>query len=251
MKIGILEAGLVREQLADRFDSYPVMFEHLLGLTGRELEFATYSWLRGERPGSISDCDGWLISGSRHGVYDELDWMAPLQQFIREVAGARIPLIGVCFGHQIVAAALGGEVVKSDRGWGVGAHRYRIDKHYAWMKKPLESVSMYAFHQDQVVTCPPSAEVFLSSEFCPYAGLCYGESIISVQAHPEFEEDYERALLEMFSGSVVPAEAVEPALRAMDAGAGADTRVLAEWFVEFFLSHAARTESALSESAQS
>jgi GMP synthase-like glutamine amidotransferase len=249
MKIGILEVGLVREQLADRFDSYPVMFEHLLALTGRELEFTTYSWLRDEQPGSIFDCDGWLITGSRHGVYDELEWMAPLQQFIREVAEARLPLIGVCFGHQIVAAALGGEVVKSDRGWGVGAHSYRIDKHYDWMQKPLDSVSMYAFHQDQVVTCPSSAEVFLSSDFCPYAGLSYGDSIISVQAHPEFEEDYERALLEMFSGSVVPAEAVEPALEKMAAGAGADTRVLAEWFVEFFLSRAARAGSAQLESA--
>ncbi len=249
MKIGILEVGLVREQLADRFDSYPIMFEHLLGLTGRELEFATYSWLRGQQPESIFDCDGWLITGSRHGVYDELEWMAPLQDFIREVAEARLPLIGVCFGHQIVAAALGGEVVKSDRGWGVGSHSYRIDRRYGWMQQPLDSVSMYAFHQDQVVTLPPSAEVFLSSDFCPYAGLSYGDSIISVQAHPEFEEDYERALLEMFSGSVVPAEAVEPALQEMAAGAGADTRVLAEWFVEFFLSHAARTGSAQLESA--
>lgn len=239
MKIGILEAGLVRTELADRFDPYPVMFGHLLDLAGRDLEYASYSWVRGELPAAIHDCDGWLISGSRHGVYDELDWMASMQEFIREVAQARLPLIGVCFGHQIVAAALGGEVVKSERGWGVGVHSYDVDRNYSWMRQPSPaSVAMYAFHQDQVVTLPPSAEVFLSSDFCPYAGLSYGDSIISVQAHPEFEEAYEQALLQMFGGTLIPAEISQAALDGMQAGARADTRVLADWFAEFFLSRA-------------
>jgi GMP synthase-like glutamine amidotransferase len=251
MKIGIIEAGLVREQLADRFDSYPVMFERLLGQAGRDLEFAAYSWVRGQMPASIYDCDGWLISGSRYGVYDNLDWMAPLQDFIRELAQTQLPLIGVCFGHQIVAAALGGEVVKSDRGWGVGAHTYRVDKNFPWMREPAPKLTMYAFHQDQVVTLPPSAEVFLSSDFCPYAGLCYGDSIISVQAHPEFEEAYERALLELFSGNVSPAEVAQTALAAMDAGAIADVHLLANWFAEFFLARGSRVPAQLLESAQS
>jgi GMP synthase-like glutamine amidotransferase len=177
--------------------------------------------------------------------------MAPMQDFIREVAQAQLPLIGVCFGHQIVAAALGGQVVKSDRGWCVGAHSYRVDKRYAWMHDQVSSVSMYAFHQDQVVTCPPSAEAFLSSEFCPYAGLNYGDSIISVQAHPEFEEAYERTLLEMFSGNLIPADVAQQALSAMDAGAKADTRLMGEWFAEFFLTHELRLQAPPLESAQS
>ena len=247
MKIGILEAGLIRTELADRFAPYPVMFEQLLELAGRDLEYAAYSWLQGQVPDSIYDCDGWLISGSRHGVYDELDWMAPLQDFIREVAQAQIPLIGVCFGHQIVAAALGGEVIKSDRGWGVGVHSYHVDKRYDWMRQPLpDSVGIYAFHQDQVVTLPQAAEIFLSSDFCPYAGLSYGDSIISVQAHPEFAAAYEQALLEMFGGNLIPAEVAQRALAAMEAGAQADTRLLADWFVEFFLSHARSVHSAQS-----
>jgi GMP synthase-like glutamine amidotransferase len=239
MKIGIIEAGLVREQLANRFAPYPVMFEQLLGQAQSELDYAAYSWVRGQMPSSIYECDGWLISGSRYGVYDELDWMAPLQDFIRELAQAGLPLIGVCFGHQIVAAALGGKVVKSDRGWGVGAHSYRVDKTYSWMRERVSSLALYAFHQDQVVTCPPSAEVFLSSDFCPYAGLSYGDSIISVQAHPEFEEAYEHALLEMFAGNVIPADLAQRALADMDAGAKVDTRLLADWFAGFFLAQAA------------
>ncbi|MCP4767639.1 MAG: type 1 glutamine amidotransferase [Gammaproteobacteria bacterium] len=250
MKIGILEAGLLRDELTDRFDPYPVMFERFLGLAGRDLEFAAYSAVRGEMPASIFDCDGWLISGSRYGVYDQLEWMFPLQDFIRQLAHERVPLVGVCFGHQIIAEALGGEVVKSDKGWGVGVQRYYIDQRQFWMRDQPLSIGLYAYHQDQVVTCPESATVFSSSKFCPFAGLSYGESIISVQAHPEFEEAYERALLELFGGSVIPAGVAQAALAEMDAGVRADTQLLADWFAEFFLSSKAGSENQLLEQAR-
>ena len=155
MKIGVLEAGLLREKLAGRFDPYPVMFERLIGQSGRAFDYDAVSVVRGEKPSSIDQCDGWLITGSRHGVYDNLDWMPPLKEFIRELAVAGKPLIGVCFGHQIIADALGGEVVKSDKGWGVGLHRYRIDAPRDWMAQVPEDVGIYAFHQDQIVTLPP------------------------------------------------------------------------------------------------
>jgi len=236
MKIGILEAGLLRERMVSRFNPYPVMFADLLGLAQRDFEFATVSVVRGEVAASINECDGWLITGSRHGVYDNIDWMAPLQDFIRELAAAEVPLIGVCFGHQIIAQALGGEVVKSDRGWGVGVHNYRVDQLHSWMQSEPKQARMYAFHQDQVVKLPESAEVFLSSEFCPYAGLSYGDSIISVQAHPEFGEDYETALLDAYGGSVVPAEVTAAALDDMRAGNRADTEMMANWFATFLRS---------------
>jgi len=237
MKIGILEAGLLRDEMVGRFDPYPVMFERFVGLAGHEFEFEAFCTIAGEMPPSIHACDGWLIPGSRHGVYDQLEWMAPLQDFIRELAAAKIPLIGVCFGHQIIAQALGGEVVKSDKGWGVGLHQYDVEQTYPWMKTGARQAGMYAYHQDQVVKCPTAAEVFLSSEFCPYAGLSYGDSIISVQAHPEFEAAYETALLEMFGGSVVPEEVAEQARVTMSGGNSADSQLLASWFANFFLLH--------------
>ena len=239
MKIGILEAGLLRDRMVPRFNPYPVMFADFLGRAHRDLEYETVSVVRGEVGTSVHDCDGWLITGSRHGVYDNLDWMAPLQDFIRELAVAEVPLIGVCFGHQIIAQALGGEVVKSDKGWGVGLHRYRVEQQYSWMQARPQEVGMYVFHQDQVVQLPPAAAVFLSSDFCPYAGLSYGNSIISVQAHPEFEAAYETALLEAYGGSVVPEDVSARALADMRAGAQADTELLANWFAEFFLSRQA------------
>ena len=237
MKIGILETGLLRDRMKPRFDPYPVMFAKLLGLAYRGFEIETVSVIRGEVAGSIYDCDGWLITGSRHGVYENLDWMPPLQDFIRQLAAADHPLVGICFGHQIIAQALGGEVVKSDKGWGVGLHRYRVEQQHSWMPDRSAEAGIYAFHQDQVVGLPDNAEVFLSAEFCPYAGLSYGESIISVQGHPEFDEAYEVALLEAYGGSVVPAEVSDAALAGMRAGNRPDTEMLANWLALFFLSH--------------
>ncbi len=236
MKIGILESGLINEKLVDRFDPYPVMFAALLDQAREELQYKAYSVVRGEMPATIDDCDGWLITGSRHGAYERLDWMLKLQAFIRELERASVPLVGICFGHQIVAQALGGEVVKSDRGWGIGLSSYQIDVAQGWMDEPPEQVAIYAFHQDQVAQLPPGAKVFSSSDFCPYAGLSYGDSIITVQAHPEFEEEYELALLDLYGGNIVPESVASRALAGMQSsGRKADTRMLADWFVRFFL----------------
>jgi len=238
MKIGILETGILNEKFVDRFDPYPVMFATLLDSAGPGLEYRTYSVIHGEMPGSTSECDGWLITGSRYGAYEKLDWMLALEAFIRDIHCDSVPLVGICFGHQIIAQALGGEVVKSDRGWGIGLHSYQIDEVRYWMGDAPEQVDLYAFHQDQVVKLPLQSSVFSSSDFCPYAGLSYGDSIISVQAHPEFEEDYELALINTFGGNRVPQAVADEALENMEVKAQkADTQVLAGWLVTFFLSH--------------
>ncbi len=238
MKIGILETGLLNEKFVDRFDPYPIMFARLLDRAERDLEYRSYSVVRGEIPGSTDECDGWLMTGSRYGAYEKLDWMEMLEDFIRDLHRDSVPLAGICFGHQIIAQALGGVVVKSDRGWGIGLHQYQVDEARDWMGDAPEQVALYAFHQDQVVKLPLQASVFSSSEFCPYAGLSYAESIITVQAHPEFEEDYELALIDTFGGNRVPQAVADEASETIRiSGQKADTQVLAHWLVNFFLNH--------------
>ncbi len=241
MKIGILESGLLNERVSDRYDPYPVMFASLLNLAEQDLEFQTYSVIRGEMPKSTGDCDGWLITGSRHGAYEKLDWMLVLEDFIRDLYRQSLPLVGICFGHQIIAQALGGEVIKSDKGWGIGLHSYEISNPQDWMVETPQQVRIYAFHQDQVCVLPAMASVFSSSEFCPYAGLSYADSIISVQAHPEFEEDYELALIDMYGGNLVPEPVTKEARDQMQASEyKADTKMLADWISTFFLNRATR-----------
>ena len=236
MKIGILETGLVNENLSDKFEPYPAMFEYLLKRSEKGFEYASYSVIGGELPQSIDECDGWLITGSRHGVYEGLDWMLRLQGFIREVHDADIPLVGICFGHQIIAQALGGQVEKSDRGWSVGVQQYDIRERKSWMEKNdnEDTVNIYAYHQDQVVEKPPGATVLLESDFCPYAGLVYGDSAISIQAHPEFEAAYEFALLDLFGGSIVPEDRADKAKAKMSDGNVAETDRLSKWITQFF-----------------
>ena len=238
MKIGLLETGLLNETFVDQYDPYPVMFAALLDRAQQGFENRTYSVIRGEMPESINECDGWLITGSRFGAYEKLDWMLALEEFIRKLHQGSVPLVGICFGHQIIAQALGGKVVESDKGWGIGLHYYRIDEAKEWMDEIPELVGIYAFHQDQVVTLPPQASVFSSSDFCPYAGLSYGDSIISIQGHPEFEENYELALINTFGGNRVPQIVANEALQNIqEKGQKADTEVLANWLAAFFISH--------------
>lgn len=234
MKIGILETGLVNEKLANDFDTYPQMFASLLNRAADDLEYQFFSVIRGEFPDSINDCDGWLITGSRHAAYEELDWMLKLEAFIRELISRQIPLVGICFGHQIIAKALGGEVVKSDKGWAVGLSTYEVTGKPAWMEQAADDIRIYSFHQDQVALLPSNAEVFLSSEFCPVAGYTYGDSVMTIQAHPEFEEIYEVTLLKLYSGNIVPRAAAEKALQWIEgSGEKAETQLLAEWIVAF------------------
>jgi len=235
MKIGILETGLINEKLSDRFDPYPVMFARLLDRAGQNFEYQAYSVVRSEMPGSINDCDGWLITGSRHGAFEKLDWMLALEGFVRELYSASVPLVGICFGHQIIAQALGGEVVKSDKGWSIGVQSYDIDLAQDWMAEAPGQVHMYAFYQDQITVLPPSASVFSSSEFCPFAGLSYSDSIISVQGHPEMEEAYQLALIDIYRGNIIPEAVATDALhKIQNSGLRADTQILADWLGAFF-----------------
>ncbi|MCC9621353.1 gamma-glutamyl-gamma-aminobutyrate hydrolase family protein [Thalassospira sp. MA62] len=216
MKIGILETGLAPEELRDDFQSYPGMFKTLLGSVDPSLEFETWTVLEDDFPASISDADGWIITGSKHGVYENTPWMIRLQDFLRDAVSARMPVFGVCFGHQILATALGGKVVKSDKGWGVGVHQYDVDANGDdWLSGCPDTLKINAFHQDQVVELPEGATVWASSDFCPYAGLQYGANAASIQPHPEFMKPYETALLDA-RYDIIPDDVHDAAVKSLD-----------------------------------
>lgn len=246
MKIGILETGRSRAALIERFGSYPDMFKALLGRTDPSLAFEVYPVVDGEFPDGPEDCDGWVVTGSRHGVYDNLPWMKPLKDFLVRAIEARVPVVGICFGHQILAEALGGRVTKSERGWGVGPHGYEIVAPKPWMGEAEPApLLLNAVHQDQVVELPAGAEIIASSPFCPYAALAYGDAAISFQAHPEFTIPYERALLEVMRGDSVPEPLADAALETLNApGASNGSDRAAGWIVAFLREAAARRQAA-------
>jgi GMP synthase-like glutamine amidotransferase len=191
MKIGILETGRPPGTLADEFGDYPEMFAQLLG-PGFEVE--SFDVEAGELPGDTAAHAAYLITGSPAGVYDPFPWIAPLQEFIR---GAKVSkMVGVCFGHQVMAEALGGHVEKSNRGWGAGLHRYRLVRSEPWIDG-TGTIAAPASHQDQVVVQPPNTDVVAASDFTPLAALAWTDRpAISFQFHPEFSPAFAKALIE-------------------------------------------------------
>lgn len=190
MKLAILKTGSPPGTLADEFGDYPAMFEAMLG-PGFEIE--TFDVQAGELPDPNAH-DAVLITGSPAGVYDSLPWIEPLLEFIRSAKESR--MVGVCFGHQAMAQALGGRVEKSDKGSGAGLHRYEIVRQEPWMDG-VNSIADPASHRDQVVVQPPQTEITAASDFTPFAGLAWTDRpAISFQFHPEFSPAFAKALIE-------------------------------------------------------
>jgi GMP synthase (glutamine-hydrolysing) len=220
MKIGILQTGHAPDEMRPRHGDYDTLFHALLG--GNGFEFETYNVVDGEFPNAPQDADGWLITGSKHGVYEEHAFIPPLEDFIRRAYADAVPIVGICFGHQIVAQALGGKVEKFEGGWSVGTTTYRT--------KDGEELSLMAWHQDQVVEPPAEAEVEASSDFCRYAILRYGDRALTIQPHPEFTPDFSGSLIEA-RGDILPFDIAERAAESL--AAPLDTAKVAERIAGF------------------
>lgn len=201
MKIGILQTGHAPDALRAQGD-YPEMYAEMLG--GHGFTFANYPVVEMEFPASVRECDGWVITGSRHGAYEDHPFIPPLEQFIRDALDAKVPVAGICFGHQIMAQALGGKVEKYKGGWSIGPTEYDFGG---------ETIRLNAWHQDQVVTPPPGAETIASAPFCEYAGLAYGKTGWSIQPHPEYDSDFIQGLIDHRGRGVVPDAQLDDAQR--------------------------------------
>lgn len=201
MKIGILITGHPPEDFTDHPGEYDRHFEALLAPHG--FGYASWAVVDGVFPSGPEEADGWLITGSRHGAYEPHDWIAPLEDLIRAILAADKPLVGVCFGHQIIAQALGGRVEKSDKGWIVGPQDYAL--------ADGSMVTQQAWHQDQVVELPDGAERIASGPLCDNAAILYPGKAVTVQWHPEFGDGFVAGLLAHRAPGVVPQDRLETA----------------------------------------
>ena len=221
MLIGILQTGEAPDVLSAEMGDYPDMFQRLLD--GQGFEFRTFRVVDMEFPASVHDCDGWLITGSRHGVYEDHPFIAPLEAFIREAYAEHVPVVGICFGHQIVAQAMGGKVERFDKGWAVGPTGYDFKG---------EPITLNAWHRDQVTAVPKAAEVVASNDFCENAALLYDTRAFTVQAHPEFRDDFIDGLMRTRGKGLVPDETLEAAQERL--GQPNDAARMARRIADFF-----------------
>ncbi|MGC8203267.1 type 1 glutamine amidotransferase [Aliiroseovarius sp. PTFE2010] len=176
MHVGILECGHPPRAVAESQGEFDDMFHRLLG--GHGFRFTTWDVEAGEFPDGPDAADAWLITGSRHGVYEDHAFIPPLEALIRAIFDAGLPMVGICFGHQIIAQAMGGRVEKFAGGWAIGARNYAFEN--------IGNLRLNAFHHDQVIDKPPMARTVAASGFTRHAALVYGTNVLTVQPHPEF-----------------------------------------------------------------
>lgn len=216
MKLTIIETGKVPENLRPKFDNYPAMFRDLFEASGLEFTHEVVSACDGEEMPDPAGLEGIAITGSPAGVYEDHAWLDPLRGFIRGAYAARTPMLGICFGHQIIADALGGQVRKSEKGWGLGRHTYRVMHRPDFMADAPETLAIACSHQDQVIVPPADADVVLATDFTPNAALHYRSGrALSFQGHPEFSHDFILALTEARRERVGDA-VVDLALRSLE-----------------------------------
>ena len=214
--IAILETGVPPAGLDATYGTYSDMFAALLAREGRS--FKVFKALAGELPVLDDNLKGVVITGSPAGVYEGDPWIVSLIGWLRALK-VDVPVVGICFGHQVMAQAWGGHVEKSHKGWGVGLHEYEVHAHDLWQElagTPVAKIACAVTHQDQVVQKPESAIVLAGSEFTPHGALYYtNRKGLSFQCHPEFCEDFASDLLISRRGIRIDAALVDRAVETL------------------------------------
>lgn len=196
-KVGLLECDHVREELLPIAGDYREMFPALFSQVASDWEFMFYDVCNGHFPGSAAECDVYVCTGSKFSVYDQEPWIERLKVFVKEIYDSGRKYLGICFGHQMLAEALGGKVQKLAVGWCVGVHNFQVLSHEEWMVPARTSFNLLMMCQDQVMEMPPDSTLLAETQDCPIGMFRVGDHMIGIQAHPEFPKAYERALMEI------------------------------------------------------
>lgn len=196
IRLGILETDTLYSDLITDYQSYGKMFQRFFDALGAHFEYQFYDIQNGYFPAQ-GECDIYLITGSKAGVYDNLPWISELRSWIKTAFSRGERITGICFGHQMLAHSLGGFAGKSDKGWGLGVCQTEITAQPKWLKtdKRTKPISLIYSHQDQVTQLPPQATRLASSDFCENAAFYIKDQILTFQGHPEFDSQYMRRLL--------------------------------------------------------
>jgi len=208
------------------------MFQALFMQVVPSVSFTSYPVIEGIYPESLDECDGYIITGSKSSVYDNDEWLGDLSNYVRSLASHRKKMVGICFGHQLLAHVLGGRTSKSDKGWGVGVMQSEAVVSPKWMQPIIPSYSLLVSHQDQVIQLPPNATLIATSPFCINSAFQIEDYALGFQGHPEFIRGYSRRLMEMRRDRI-PHELIEEGVNSLTEKT--DHLLVAQWIINFFV----------------
>jgi GMP synthase-like glutamine amidotransferase len=232
MKIGILNCDYVKPHRQEFGHAFADMFVDLFDEHCPELCCQTYHITDGHYPASPDECDGYLITGSHRGVYENEVWIQQARSYVQTLFEVNKKMVGVCFGHQLLADSLGGRVEKSEKGWGIGAHQTIILNKKNWMSPDLDSYTLNVCHQDQVLDLPPNAERLAGNNHCPNSLFVVGNQCLGIQSHPEISSAYLDTILEDRAEAFGESEIQRARTSLMTR---TDEDVVAIWIKNFFL----------------
>jgi GMP synthase-like glutamine amidotransferase len=196
MKIAFLHAGFPPENIKPQHGDYLTMFQNSFLMCNRAIELIDFQVQKGELPNLADGFDGYICCGSANSVYDKEPWIVPLLNFVKNLSKKDGPMVGICFGHQLIALALGGKVEKAKTGWGLGNKPGDVLQNIEWMTPPLDRINLLYSHQDQVVQLPKNSQLLITTDHCPNAAFTIENRFLAIQGHPEFEPPYLDALME-------------------------------------------------------
>ena len=230
MHVAILQCDTVAEEFVQEFGQYSQMVKQLINLTQANNTFNVYDCQAGELPDPDAQYDLYITTGSKAGVYDDEPWITDLIEYVAQLHQNKRCLVGICFGHQVIATALKGNVEKSQKGWGVGVSVNQLIQHEPWMSPDLNELNLIVSHQDQVTRLPENAKVIASSNFCPYFMVQWSDHAFSVQGHPEWQPSYSHKLMEKRRG-IIPDETITNGIISLSINP--DNAVFSQWIHQF------------------
>ncbi len=228
LRIGLLLCDHLDDDVAAQVGDYTDLYPAVFGPAGMDL--TVFEVTRGELPEDLDGYDGWVVSGSRRSTYEDEGWIHRLESLVRRIVDESRPLVGICFGHQMTAQALGGKVEPAAVGWGVGVKAFDVISPAPWME-PVDEMRLLMSHRDQVTRLPDGAELVATSDYCPVGAYRIGDRVFCVQGHPEFVPELSRILMERRRG-IIGDDVVDVALGTLDSRV--DGALTVAWMADFF-----------------
>jgi GMP synthase-like glutamine amidotransferase len=230
MKIAILQCDNVVEKYQEDFGNYPQMITDLLKRVENNLEIGIFDVQKGEYPENINGWELFITTGSKASVNDNEDWIINLIEFTKLLGVTKKKLMGICFGHQIIALARGGSVAESDKGWGIGIASNNILIQTDWMDNDQHELKLIVSHKEQINQLPQGAMVIAESDFCPYFMVQWDDHFLSVQGHPEWNKLYSKTLMND-RRSIIPEKRIEQGLTSLEKNI--NNQQFARWIINF------------------